>query len=67
MANIKLEDLTGHKIAGVDLFSDSESFMQELSENELVLYGGGKELLPTPPMTAIDKIPAPTPPIFNLP
>jgi hypothetical protein len=67
MANIKLEDLTGHKIAGMDLFSDSESFMQELSENELALYGGGKELLPTPPMTAIEKIPVPTPPIFNLP
>jgi hypothetical protein len=67
MANIKLENLTGHKIAGVDLFNDAESFMQELSENELVLYGGGKQLLPTPPVTAIDKIPAPTPPIFSLP
>jgi hypothetical protein len=67
MANIKLENLIGYKLAGMDLFTDSESFMQELSENELVLYGGGKQILPTPPVPAIDKIPAPTPPIFNLP
>jgi hypothetical protein len=66
MANIKLENLTGYKLAGADLFSDSESFMSDLSEHELDLHGG-KAPRPTPPITAIDKIPAPTPPIFNLP
>jgi hypothetical protein len=38
MANIKVRDLTC--IAGADLFSDSESFMQDLSEDELTLQGG---------------------------
>jgi hypothetical protein len=44
MANIKLKDLS--IIVGIDLFSDSENFMQELSESELELQGGGR--LPTP-------------------
>jgi hypothetical protein len=38
MANIKVRDLTS--IAGADLFSDSESFMQDLSDYELALQGG---------------------------
>jgi hypothetical protein len=41
MANIKLENLTAYKLAGVELFSDSESFIQALSEDELTLAGGG--------------------------
>jgi hypothetical protein len=39
MANITVKDLTS--ITGVDLFSDSESFMQDLSGDELALKGGG--------------------------
>jgi hypothetical protein len=42
MANIKVRDLTS--IAGADLFSDSESFMQDLSDHELELQGGWREL-----------------------
>jgi hypothetical protein len=38
MANIKVRDLTS--IAGTDLFNDSESFMQDLSDDELALQGG---------------------------
>jgi hypothetical protein len=38
MANVKVRDLTN--IAGADLFSDSESFMQDLSDYELALQGG---------------------------
>jgi hypothetical protein len=40
MANIQLENLTGSKIAGVDLFSDSESFMLDLSDRQLDIEGG---------------------------
>jgi hypothetical protein len=39
MANIEVKDLTS--IAGADLFNDYESFMQDLSESELILKGGG--------------------------
>lgn len=38
MANIKVSDL--HP-AGFNLFSDSESYMRELSDAELVIQGGG--------------------------
>jgi hypothetical protein len=38
MANIKVRDLTS--IAGTDLFNDSESFMQDLSDEELETQGG---------------------------
>ncbi|WP_310485389.1 hypothetical protein [Chamaesiphon sp. VAR_48_metabat_403] len=38
MANIKVRDLTS--IAGADLFSDSESFMRDLSDDELTTQGG---------------------------
>ena len=38
MANIKLQNLTS--ITGSDLFDDSESFMRDLSEDELELQGG---------------------------
>jgi hypothetical protein len=63
MANIKLQNLTS--LAGADLFSDTESFMQDLSENELVDLQGGK----APRITAQLSIfcrptPRPTPPIF---
>jgi hypothetical protein len=42
MANIKVRDLTS--IAATDLFDDSESFMRELSDNELEIKGGWREL-----------------------
>jgi hypothetical protein len=38
MANIKLRDLTS--IAGADLFNDSESFIQDLSDDGLAIQGG---------------------------
>jgi hypothetical protein len=41
MANIKVKDLTQCSITGIDLFDDSESFIQDLSEYELNLQGGG--------------------------
>jgi hypothetical protein len=40
MANIKVQNLADGTIVGADLFNDLESFMQELSENELNLQGG---------------------------
>jgi hypothetical protein len=41
MANITHQDLVGSNITGINLFNDSESFMQDLSEDELNLHGGG--------------------------
>lgn len=38
MANIAIADL---RSAGYDLFSDSESFLSSLSEEELDMQGGG--------------------------
>ena len=38
MANIKLHNLTS--FAGADLFNDSESFMRDLSDDELESQGG---------------------------
>ena len=42
MATINVNDLTGYHITGVDLFKDSESFIQDLFEfeDELNLLGG---------------------------
>jgi hypothetical protein len=40
MASIKLNDLIRNSIIGVDLFNDSESFIRDLSDNELDLPGG---------------------------
>lgn len=66
MANIKLIDLAG-KIAGLDLFNDSDSFMQDLSENELDLLGG-KAPIPTARLSIFCKhpLPVPTPPVIGL-
>ncbi len=41
MANIQVKDLTQFSIAGFDLFNDLESFIQDLSDDELDLQGGG--------------------------
>ncbi len=38
MANINVKDLIS--IAGADLFNDSDSFLQDLSEMELNIKGG---------------------------
>ncbi len=65
MANIKLIDLAG-KIAGFDLFNDSDSFMQDLSEHELDLQGG-KAPMPTARLSIFCRpLPMPTPPIVKI-
>ena len=63
MPNIKLTDLNG--IAGVDLFSDSENFMQDLSENELALHGGKVPQITARESTFCRPFPQPTPPVFS--
>jgi hypothetical protein len=64
MANIKLTELVGN-ITGFDLFNDSDSFMQDLSEDELDLHGG-KALLPTARLSIFcHPRPMPTPPIVK--
>lgn len=40
MANIALKDLSVNNITGADLFNDSESFMRDLSDDELNINGG---------------------------
>ena len=37
MTNIKVNDI---ELAGAELFNDSESYLMNLSENELDVYGG---------------------------
>jgi hypothetical protein len=44
MASIKVKDL-GSNIAGADLFSDSESFMRELSNDEVISQVGGHSVI----------------------
>ena len=65
MANITLQDLLGSNMTGASLFNDSESFMQDLSEDELNLQGGGlKRPQPTARETIFPvKYPRPTPPV----
>jgi hypothetical protein len=45
MANIKVQSLTSN--TGADLFSDSESFIQDLLEYELDLMGGCITIIPS--------------------
>ena len=66
MSNIKVNDLTGYHVTGVDLFSDSESFMQDLSENELDLQGGKAPQVTARLSIFCRPIPQPTPPIFGV-
>ena len=69
MANITLQDLISSNITGASLFNDSESFMQDLSEDELNLQGGSKHRqITTRVITAREtifpgKYPRPTPPV----
>jgi hypothetical protein len=70
MANITLQDLISSNITGASLFNDSESFMQDLSEDELNLQGGSKKHQRTGRDIDIffpKPHPRPTPPIFRLP
>ncbi|NEO41860.1 MAG: hypothetical protein F6J90_38280 [Moorea sp. SIOASIH] len=50
MANIKVKDI---KPTGADLFNDSESFMNELSNDELEQAMGGLVLYP--PVDSVQK------------
>lgn len=69
MANITLKDLISSNITGASLFNDSESFMQDLSEDEVNLQGGFKQHQQTTldPIFPIKPTPRPTPPVFWLP
>jgi hypothetical protein len=40
MADIKLEDLAINNKIGADLFSDSESFLKEISDESEEVHGG---------------------------
>jgi hypothetical protein len=40
MASIKLSDLVRNSIIGADLFNDSESFIRDLSDDEVNFQGG---------------------------
>lgn len=66
MAKIDLKDL-GSKTIGADLFSDSESFMRDLSDNELNTQGGnnlGCDVILRNTIFRIPRpIPMPTPPV----
>jgi hypothetical protein len=43
MANIKVRNLTS--LSGADLFNDSESFMREISADELTTTVGGHSVI----------------------
>jgi hypothetical protein len=40
VSNIKVNDLLTYETLGADLFSDSESFMRDLQEDDLNIQGG---------------------------
>jgi hypothetical protein len=41
MASIIIDNLSNYNVSGSELFNDSENFMQELTENELLETIGG--------------------------
>lgn len=41
MANIVIDNLSDYNVSGSELFDDSESFLQELTEGELMETNGG--------------------------
>jgi lactobin A/cerein 7B family class IIb bacteriocin len=48
MSNIKLQDLVSvsNSISGAELFNDSESFIKEMTEDDLVsTHGGGTPVI----------------------
>jgi hypothetical protein len=63
MPNIKVKDLSTPTITGSDLFIDSESFMRDLSDNELDLEGGKAPQITARLSIFCRPIPQPTPPI----
>jgi hypothetical protein len=63
MTNIKVKDLSTPTITGADLFIDSESFMRDLSDNELDLEGGKAPQITARLSIFCRPIPQPTPPI----
>jgi hypothetical protein len=64
MAKIDLKDL-GNNTIGADLFSDSESFMRDLSDNALTTQGGNNLCCDVILRNTIFRIPRPmpTPPV----
>lgn len=64
MANIGLKDLSNNT-SGSDLFSDSESFMRDLSDNEMNDRGGNNLCCDVILSNTIFRIPRPmpTPPV----
>jgi hypothetical protein len=66
MASIELTDLADHNSTGSALFSSSESFMQDLSEDELDLQGGKAPQITAQLSIFCRPIPRPTPPIIYL-
>lgn len=65
MATITIDNLS---VTGSELFCDSESYLDQLSESDtLSIQGGFKTYpLPTPPVfyTTLTTGPQPTPPVF---
>jgi lactobin A/cerein 7B family class IIb bacteriocin len=55
MASIIVNNLLSYSVSGAELFNDSESFMQELTEDELMETNGGisPSITVTIPLTAI--------------
>jgi hypothetical protein len=43
MSNINVQDLVGKDVSGCDLLTDSESFIHDLTEDQLDLRGGNYE------------------------
>ena len=43
MANIKVSDLLNLNLTGADLFTDSESFLTEISDESEQVFGGGNQ------------------------
>jgi hypothetical protein len=62
MAKIELKNLDSN-LTGIDLFDDSESFMQDLSERELDLHGGKAPQVTARLSIFCRPLPMPTPPI----
>jgi hypothetical protein len=62
MATIKVTDLAENSISRVGFFHDIESFIQDLSESELNLQGGGlfrRRRRSTPPVDIAPLAPVP--------
>jgi hypothetical protein len=65
MASIKLKDLAVNMMVEADLFSNSDSFIRDLSKCELNLQGG-KRRPPTPTVIPPNDIPFVVPDISSL-